>query len=115
MFSFLSKLFGGGVKIDSISTKELEQLLKHKDSILIDVRSPAEYAQGHIPGAKSINLYDSTFSEKITKLDKSKNYYLNCKSGARSYMACRSFKKQGFENVWNVSGGIMAWQGKIKK
>jgi len=115
MFSFLSKLINGGVQVPRVSTQELEKILKDKDTILIDVRTSAEFAQGHISGAKSINVMDTKFSERIAKLDKSKNYYVNCRSGARSMMACKKMKKMGFENVWNVSGGILQWSGKIKK
>lgn len=115
MLSFITQLFGMGSKVAPISTQELEKLLQKKDTVVIDVRTPGEFAQGHIPGARLINLYDTAFSEKIAQLDKSKNYYINCRSGSRSAMACRKMQKLGFENVWNVSGGIMAWKGKIKK
>ncbi len=115
MFSFISQLFGGGSKVAQVSTQELEKLLSKKDTVVIDVRTSGEFAQGHIPGAKLINLYDTSFSKKIAQLDKNKNYYINCRSGSRSAMACRKMQKLGFENVWNVSGGIMAWRGKVKK
>ncbi len=115
MFSFISQLLGLGEKVAQVSTQELQGLLSKKDTVVIDVRTPSEFAQGHIPGARLINLYDAAFGEKIAQLDKSKNYYINCRSGNRSAMACRKMQKLGFENVWNVSGGIMAWKGKLKK
>lgn len=76
-------------------------------TILIDVRTPAEYAEGHVPGALLININDTDFSKEIAKLDTAKQYYVYCRSGVRSTRAQRAMQQQGFKNVCNVEGGIL--------
>lgn len=80
------------------------------DAQLVDVRTPEETAQGVIPGAIKINLHDADFEHKIMKLDKTKPVYVYCRSGARSGNAMSIMKKAGFREVYNLSGGILAWQ-----
>ncbi len=80
------------------------------DAVLLDVRSPMEYAEGHIEGATLIDINDASFPEKVAHLDKGKTYYINCRSGARSGRACQYMASQGFANTINLRGGIMGWQ-----
>lgn len=91
---------------------EFSQLLT-KDSVqLIDVRTPKEYSDGHIPGAQNINVYDKNFSDKAKKsLDMSKPVAVYCRSGKRSTEAAHKLSKTGF-NVINLKGGIIAWKDK---
>ena len=76
---------------------------------LIDVRTPGEYASGHIKGAKLINLYDGkAFADGIAMLDKTRVCYLYCHSGNRSARAAASLRAAGFE-VKELRGGMIAW------
>lgn len=85
-------------------------LATEADSVLLDVRTEAEFAEGHIPGAINMDVQSFDFQDKIEKLDKSKNYYINCRSGGRSAMACQILGSKGFTgNLYNLQGGIMAW------
>jgi rhodanese-related sulfurtransferase len=79
---------------------------------LIDVRTPGEYRSGKIPGAINIDIMDEKFLRAIQRLDKSKTYYVYCRSGGRSANACHLMAQQGF-NVANLAGGISGWQGDI--
>ncbi|MCI4670104.1 MAG: rhodanese-like domain-containing protein [Bacteroidia bacterium] len=80
------------------------------NSVLIDVRTAAEFEEGHIPGAINIDIQSPDFREKVEGLDKTKNYYINCRSGGRSSMACNYFSQNGFEgNLYNLDGGMLAW------
>lgn len=86
-----------------------------KESVILDVRTPDEFAEGYIPNAKLINIQDpANFTSSIEKLDKDKAYYVYCRSGKRSEMACMVMENMGFKEVNNLATGIMKWDGKIE-
>ena len=76
---------------------------------LIDVRTPEEFAEGHIKGATLINYESPDFSEKIAKLNKNQHYLVYCRSGNRSSKAIAIMKQQGFTHITELKGGISAW------
>ena len=77
---------------------------------LVDVRTPEEYAEGHIAGSRNINVFDNDFVEEAEKaLDKSKPVAVYCRSGKRSADAAKILAENGF-NVTNLEGGILAWK-----
>ncbi len=79
---------------------------------ILDVRTPDEFQDGYIPGAHNIDIYKGQeFLDEVNNLDKSKEYYVYCRSGARSAQACALMEQQGFENTYNLLGGIMEWKG----
>jgi rhodanese-related sulfurtransferase len=78
------------------------------NAILIDVRTPGEYASGTISGAINIDLLGSDFQKQVQKLDNSKKYFLFCRSGNRSSSAESVFEKFGLQS-YNLTGGIGAW------
>lgn len=83
---------------------------------IIDVRTPDEFEEGYIEGAKLINVQDpSNFMSEIEQLPKDKDYYVYCRSGKRSEMACKLMNNSGIESTYNLEGGIMGWTGEVKK
>lgn len=76
---------------------------------IIDVRTPEEYAQGHIDGAININFYANSFAEEISKLNKEKPTYIYCRSGKRSARSSKEFINQGFKNIVDLKGGFIAF------
>lgn len=84
------------------------------DAVILDVRTPAEWNEGIIPGAINIDIYQGdAFMDALEELDKSKSYYVYCRSGARSGNACNVMSQLGFEKAYNLSGGIMGWNGPV--
>lgn len=79
-----------------------------KDAILLDVRTASEFNSGALPGAVNIDIMSSKFQSTVAALDKSKTYYIYCRSGNRSGQACQLMSKMGFD-VRNLMGGIGAW------
>lgn len=77
-------------------------------AVLIDVRTAGECSEGTIQGAKNIDFLSSSFKDQFLKLDKSKAYFLFCRSGNRSGQACNILSKEGYK-VYNLEGGIGAW------
>lgn len=94
--------------IDVATFKELKK--EHPAAIILDVRTPAEYKQGHIKGSKSLNLFDASFGNKVGNWDKEQVYLVYCRSGNRSAQACKLMAKQGFNKLYNLKGGYGAWQ-----
>ncbi|WP_242094903.1 rhodanese-like domain-containing protein [Aestuariivivens sediminicola] len=91
-----------------------EQLAKDKKAVIIDVRTDEEVADGIIPNAIHIDIYrGQDFIDALEELDKSKNYYVYCRSGNRSGQACRIMEELGFKHAYNLEGGILEWQGDI--
>ena len=90
------------------------QLEQDDNAVIIDVRTPDEWAEGIIPNALQIDIYQGQgFIYKIDELDKSKNYYVYCKAGGRSAQACSIMNQLGFENAYNLIGGITEWDGEV--
>ncbi|KHD84430.1 rhodanese-like domain-containing protein [Bacillus ginsengihumi] len=95
-----------------ISAKEVETLIEDGKSLnIIDVREAKEVLVGKIPGAINIPLRLIEF--RMHELDKCKEYIMVCRSGGRSGRATQFLEKQGF-NVINMSGGMLAWKGKVE-
>ena len=78
-------------------------------AVLLDVRTPAEVAEGHLEGAVAIDFLASDFEQKVMQLDPEKSYYVYCRSGKRSENACSLMSQKGFEQVTNLQGGYLAW------
>jgi rhodanese-related sulfurtransferase len=93
---------------------EFEEAIKSSPSAaIIDVRTPAEFARGHIPGSVNIDVMnDSVFFPSIASLDKSKPYYVYCRSGGRSALACSMMADKGF-TAFNLIGGLSVWTGDL--
>ncbi|WP_312923559.1 rhodanese-like domain-containing protein [Empedobacter brevis] len=89
--------------------------LKNKKNILLDVRTPEEFAEGHVPGAINIDVKNLSFEKEIQKLDPKKNYYIYCKSGVRAKLATEKMQEKGFKNAKNFKDGMSTYQGTIAK
>ena len=91
-----------------------EQLANDDNAVILDVRTDEEVADGIIPKAIHIDIYKGQgFIDEIEELDKSKNYYVYCRSGNRSGKACQIMEQLGFENAYNLEGGMMEWTGDV--
>jgi rhodanese-related sulfurtransferase len=86
------------------------KLANTPDAVLIDVRKPEELQPGIIEGAINIDYTDSSFTERVGKLDKTKSYFVYCKSGKRSSAAVVEMEKLGFKNMFVLEGGYTTWQ-----
>ena len=81
-------------------------------SIILDVRTEEEFESGYIAGAKNLDIRGGAdFISSIEELDKSKAYFVYCRSGARSARACAVMQQYGFSLAFNLLGGILDWKG----
>ncbi|KIA85681.1 rhodanese-like domain-containing protein [Flavobacterium sp. AED] len=85
-----------------------------ENAVILDVRTEDETNDGIIANAILIDIHKGQgFIDEIEALDKSKNYYVYCRSGMRSAKACEIMNELGFENTYNLLGGIIEWNGDI--
>ena len=86
------------------------------NAIILDVRTSDEFEDGFIPGAINIDIYKGQgFIYEVDNLDKTKNFYVYCRSGGRSSQACSVLKQHlGIENAYNLLGGFMHWQNEVE-
>lgn len=96
---------------NSVNPAEATQLINREDAHIVDVREPDEYAGGHLPEARNIPV--GKLAERIGELEKFKDkpIILCCASGMRTNKASAELKKQGFEKLYSLAGGVDAWVG----
>ena len=97
--------------LETVSTEEFKnQLAEDPSAYLLDVRTPEEFAEGHLAGAHILNWLDpETFQRDAKDLDKSKTIYVYCRSGRRSHEAGSYLAEYGY-HVVDMEGGILAWE-----
>ncbi len=96
-------------KVTHLDAKASQKVLAERKPIVLDIRTPKEFAEGHIKGALNIDFYAKDFAEKLAELDTSKEYLLHCRSGGRSGRSLPTFDKLGFEKILHLDGGMNAW------
>ena len=103
----------GEIKV--IDPSAFKKEITTKKVQLVDVRTPKEYKEGHIKGAKNIDFFSEKFSRKFKKFDKNKPVYIYCRSGNRSAKAAVKLSEMGFSTIIDLEGGYNAWTSKEKK
>ncbi len=98
----------GGVRV--VSPEEGARLAAAPDAVILDVRTPAEFAEGHLAGAVNIDMQAPDAVARFADLDPAADYVLYCRSGNRSAQVREHLGSQGFTSVADVDGGILAWE-----
>jgi rhodanese-related sulfurtransferase len=93
----------------NLNASEFETKISEPDVILLDVRTDLEFAQSHIKSSMNLDVLQDGFASTVSRLDKSKNYALYCRSGKRSIEACEVMSQIGFNSLYNLNGGILEW------
>ena len=97
-------------EVNHVSAKQAEKLVAEKQVVVLDVRTPAEFKEGHISGATNIDFRAPDFEKRIGQLDKSKAYLVHCAAGGRSTQSLPILKKQDVKVVYHLDGGFNAWK-----
>jgi rhodanese-related sulfurtransferase len=92
-----------------LSVTEFSSKVAEAGVITLDVRTPGEYAEGHLEGAQLIDFQSGNFENDISSLDKNATYAVYCRSGNRSGQAVKVMLDAGFTNVFNMNGGVIDW------
>ncbi|MCI1188758.1 rhodanese-like domain-containing protein [Hymenobacter sp. DH14] len=93
----------------NLTSEQFAEGLQDGRAVLLDVRRPTEFAQGHLPGARNIDVQAPDFARRVINLDSTRPTYVYCRSGARSAVAATQLKAAGFGHVFNLGGGILDW------
>lgn len=94
--------------IEIISPKQFKE--NSKNEIIIDVRTVKEFVNGHLKNAVNIDFYNKNHLENFKKFNKEKPLYVYCRSGRRSNIVASELIKMGFKKVYDLKGGIIAWE-----
>tara|TARA_Y100000746_G_scaffold216249_1_gene211034 strand:+ start:337 stop:741 length:405 start_codon:yes stop_codon:yes gene_type:complete len=95
--------------INQMNSDELIEFIELNDAILVDVRTEDEYNSGYIENSLNIDYFSNEFSVNADKLDKNTPIILYCRSGNRSSMSANKISKLGFNEIYNLEGGILEW------
>ena len=93
----------------NLSVNEFAGMAADKQNVILDVRTPGEFAAGHIPGAVNLDVNAADFESKAAALDKGRTYLVHCASGVRSVRACEALARLDFSRLYNLPGGFRAW------
>jgi rhodanese-related sulfurtransferase len=101
--------------MQNLTNKEwTEAVSKDESSVVIDVRTDDEVAEGIIEKAMQLDIHQpQAFMEGLNDLDKNKNYYVYCRAGSRSSQACQIMEQLGFQNTFNLTDGFSNWDGPV--
>ncbi len=107
---FVALLTASAQKIMQKNSTELSQILaKDKKIVILDVRTPQEFAAGHLKGAVNIDIYQDNFYTRIDKLDKKTSYMVYCRTSNRSGVTVTYMKQKGFALVYQMMDGFPGW------
>lgn len=101
--------------VQSVGPADFASMMESNPGVLVDVRTPEEYAAGHLEGSQLINYYESDFEARVSELDRDVPVYVYCRSGGRSGRSASQLHDMGFKTVIDLSGGIMAWESAGKE
>lgn len=106
-----AKMANGAEDAKTINVKEARELLQNKSDIIIaDVRTPAEFAKGHLPHAQNIDFFGKHFEMSASRLPKDKKILVYCRSGNRSSAAAEALKEMGLKHIVDMNEGFQAWE-----
>jgi rhodanese-related sulfurtransferase len=102
-----------GAELRQVSANQADELIKantgNRNFVILDIRTPGEYREGHIPNAVLLDFQSPSFRENLSGLNKNRTYLMYCRSGNRSGRAMGLFGELGFTRVLELRGGIKSW------
>lgn len=94
----------------TLDTTQFQELTQQPGVVTLDVRTPQEFASGHLPNAVNIDVESPTFTQQVAKLDPEVEYAVYCRSGNRSITAMEIMGDEGVQKTADLDGGIVAWE-----
>lgn len=101
---------GTEASVTDVTVTAAADVIARQDVVVLDVRTPAEFASGHLSDAINIDVASPTFDDDVAVLPTDATYVVYCRSGNRSAVAADRMLELGFTDVYNVTGGVMEWQ-----
>lgn len=100
---------GGSAEVSDVDVAAASEIVATGDSVILDVRTPEEFAAGHLPDAVNIDVESADFTDRVSGLDETEPTLVYCRTGNRSAAAADQMVELGFSDVTNLEGGIEAW------
>lgn len=98
------------LNFSQLDPRTFKLLLEEKEGTLIDIRTPAEFADNHISPAMNIDFYASDFEQQLELLDKESPCFIYCQTGNRTQQVLEIMRSLDFKEVYDLKGGILAWE-----
>jgi rhodanese-related sulfurtransferase len=106
--------WAGGSPVTNVTVGKAQKLLKERagktDFVILDVRTPGEFAEGHIKGAVNLDVQSPAFEKGLRALDRKKSYLVYCRTGNRSRRAVLTMETLGFRSIFHMNEGIVMWK-----
>ncbi len=103
-------------QLDNLEPASFRKILEQTPgAVLLDVRTQREFDQGALPGAVHLNYLDYGFLDRLEQLDKEATYLVYCRTGRRSIRTCTLMRNDGFQRVFNLEGGLLAWEAHFSR
>jgi rhodanese-related sulfurtransferase len=106
--------WAGGATVTNVTVGKAQKLIKERagkaDLVILDVRTPGEFAEGHIKGAVNLDVQSPRFEKGLRALDQKKSYLVYCRTGNRSRRAILAMQAQGFRSIFHMNEGIVMWK-----
>ena len=103
-----------GTGLTDMTVDQARELMQRRagqtDFLILDVRTPEEFAEGHLSGAVNMNVLAPDFTSRLATLDRGKTYLVYCRTGNRSTKAVQAMQRLGFRSVNHMVEGILGWQ-----
>ena len=103
-----------GSPVTNVTVGKAQKLIKERagkaDFVILDVRTPDEFAEGHINGAVNLDVQSRDFEKELRKLDREKSYLVYCRTGNRSRRATIAMEALGFRSIFHMTEGIVMWK-----
>jgi phage shock protein E len=110
----LAVMATAGSAVTNVSVGKAQTLLKERagkaDFVILDVRTPEEFAEGHVDGAVNLDIQARDFEKKLRALDRKKSYLVYCRTGNRSRNATVAMEALGFRSIFHMNDGIVRWK-----
>ena len=107
---------GAGSRVTDVTVEQAHELILKQsgksDFVILDVRTPAEFREGHIEGAVLLDISAPEFETRVSALDRGKTYLVYCRTGNRSLRAVQTMERLGFRSIYHMNQGIVGWQQK---
>jgi rhodanese-related sulfurtransferase len=97
------------IGIETVDAVEAHAVVSEAGTVVLDIRTPDEFADGRVEGAINIDFYAADFADRIAALDRDATYVVYCRSDSRSGQAMDLFRDLGFAAVHEIDGGILGW------
>ncbi|RMF27620.1 MAG: rhodanese-like domain-containing protein [Bacteroidetes bacterium] len=102
-------------QLNNLCPEEFQRMYSQDQGVvLLDVRRPEEFCQGHLPGARNLDYLGERFYDELDALDPERTYLVYCRSGRRSLRTCILMQNAGFRRVFNLDGGLRALEQSLQ-